>query len=113
MGASYNTTTVAQVANDIINGWGHLPLVEVAIALRMAREGKFRTKDGRNLATQYGQLNSAAVTDCLYTYTKEERNVVLEQREKEAAKRAMEQANATAVTWDEFLELKKNGKLHG
>lgn len=111
MGAMYDTNTVAIVANDIINGWGHLPLSEVALALRMAREGRFRTKDGRNLATQYGTLNSAAVSDCLFAYCKEERTPAIEKREKEAAEIARQQSIKNAVTYEEYLKLKANGRI--
>lgn len=111
MGAMYDANTVAIVANDIINGWGHLPLSEVALALRMAREGRFRTKDGRNLATQYGNLNMAAVSDSLFAYCKEERTPAIEKREKEAAEIARQQSIKNAVTYEEYLKLKENGRI--
>ena len=111
MGVQYERKQVKMCASDIVSGWYYLTIYEIAAALKMAREGRFRDNNGRNMATMYGAFSSAAVIDCIAFFVKNYRAPLIDQQEQQQRADAKERAAQTGITWGEYKErCKAEGK---
>lgn len=100
MGATATDTTINMVAYDVINGFGYLKITEIILAIRMMREGKFRSgiAGADNRAHFFGQLTSDVVCDCLNRFCIEFRNPILDAVEQKRVDEEREKRMMNAAT---------------
>lgn len=104
-GIGYTTEQVKMCASDIVSGWHYLTIYEIAAALKMAREGRFRNpKTDRNLATMYGAFSAVAISDCIAAFVSEVRNPLIDRYEEEQRRVQIEQSSKHSVTKKWFVE---------
>lgn len=82
-GVSYTPQSLAAIAEDVMSGYGDLKITEIILALRMIREGKFRTGDNdeNNRGKFYSTISTGVICDCLNRFRFEYRNPILQRHE--------------------------------
>lgn len=104
IGVPYKREQVKMCAGDIVSAWYYLTIYEIVAALKMAREGRFRDNNGRNMATMYGQFSSAAVIDCIAFFVRNYRAPLRDKQEQQRQQEERERAARSGITWAQYKE---------